>query len=57
VRSIRLESAATLDEPEVRELIRVALEHAKVPIDPKQKPRMEIRAVAKKQRPRQVRMK
>ncbi len=54
VRSIRLDSAATLDEPEVRELIRVALERAKVPIDPRQKARMEIRAVSIKQRPRRV---
>ena len=54
VRSIRLDSAATLDEPEVRELIGIALEQAKVPFDPKQKPRMEIRAVVKKQRPRRA---
>lgn len=54
VRSIRLDSAATLDEPEVRDLIRIALERAEVPIDPKQKPRMEIRAVVKKQRPRRA---
>jgi hypothetical protein len=52
VRSIRLDSAATLDEPEVRALVRAAIERAEVPFDPKQKGRMEIRAVAKKQRPR-----
>lgn len=54
VRSIRLDSAATLDEPEVRDLIRIALERAEVAIDPKHKPRMEIRAVVKKQRPRRA---
>jgi hypothetical protein len=52
VRSIRLETAATLDEPEVRELINVALNRAKVPFDPKQKRRLEIRAISNKQRPR-----
>jgi hypothetical protein len=52
VRRIRLDSEATLDEPEVQELINLALHRARVPIDPKQKPRMEIRAVVKKQRPR-----
>jgi hypothetical protein len=52
VRSIRLESAAILDEPEIRELIHVALNRAKVRFDPKQKRRLEIRAISKKQRPR-----
>jgi hypothetical protein len=52
VRSIRLESAATLDEPEIRELIDTALFRAKVPFNPKQKRRLEIRVIAKKQRPR-----
>lgn len=54
VRLIRLESERTLDEPEVRELINLALHRAPVPFDPKQKPRMEIRAIAKKQRPRRA---
>jgi len=52
VRWIRLESPSTLEEPEVRELINVALHWAKVPIDPKQTGRMIIRSVSKKQRPR-----
>jgi hypothetical protein len=52
VRSIRLESAATLDEPETRELINTALYRAKVPFDAKQKRRLVIRAISKKQRPR-----
>jgi hypothetical protein len=52
VRWIRLESPATLDEPEVHELINVALNRAPVPIDPKRKPRLVIRSISKKQRPR-----
>jgi hypothetical protein len=52
VRSIRLESAAALDEPEIRELINVALYRARVPFDPKQKRQLVIRAISKKQRPR-----
>jgi len=52
VRWIRLESPATLDEPEVLELINVALNRTKVAIDPKQKRRMVIRSISKKQRPR-----
>ena len=52
VRWIRLDPLSTLDEPEVRELINVALNRAKVPIDPKQKRRMVVRSVSKKQRPR-----
>jgi Domain of unknown function (DU1801) len=52
VRWIRLESPATLDDPKVHELINVALNRARVPIDPKQKPRLVIRSISKKQRPR-----
>jgi len=52
VRGIRLDCAALLDEPEVRELIRTAMERARVPFDPKRRASTEIRAVVKKQRPR-----
>jgi hypothetical protein len=52
IRGIRLEDAKTLDEPEVKALLRASMERAKVPFDAKQKGRMEIRAVVKKQRPR-----
>jgi hypothetical protein len=52
IRSIRFESAETLDEPEVRDLIGAAMERAKVRFDPERKTSMEIRAVVKKQRPR-----
>jgi hypothetical protein len=52
VRSIRLESAGMLDEPEIRELINLALNRAKVPFDPRQNRRLVIKAIARKQRPR-----
>jgi len=53
VRNIRLESTATLDEPDVRALIGVALARAKVRIEPDAKHRLIIRSVSAKQRPRQ----
>ena len=52
VRNLRLESAATLERPEVRALIQVALERAKTPMDPDARPRLVIRSVSAKQRPR-----
>ena len=52
VRSIVLESAGTLDDPAVEELIAQALERARVPFDFSQKRKLMIRAVAAKQRPR-----
>ena len=52
VRHIRMEGPETIDEPEVQELVKVALERAKVPIDPKQKRKLVIKSVSKKQRPR-----
>jgi hypothetical protein len=52
-----LESPATLYEPEIRKLIGVALQEAKVPISPKQKRRLVIKAISKKQRPRRPRRK
>ncbi len=52
VRRIRLDSIALLDELEIRELIHIAMRRAKAPFDPKQKRRMVIKAIAKKQRPR-----
>jgi hypothetical protein len=54
VRYVRMESAAVLDEPEVQELIRSAMQRAKVPIDPKHKGKMTIRAEVKKHRPRRA---
>ena len=52
VRNIRLESAATLDRPEVRALMKAALERAKVQIDAKSTHRLVIKSVSAKQRPR-----
>lgn len=54
VRNVRLESAATLDEPGVRALIDAALERAKVPIDPAGKHALIIKSVSAKQRPRRA---
>jgi len=51
-RHVRLETAETLGEPEVRELMKVAMERAKVQIDPKQKRKLLIKSVSAKQRPR-----
>ncbi len=52
VRYIRLEGPETLDEPEVQELISVAMVRAKVKFDPKQKRKLVIKSVSMKQRPR-----
>jgi hypothetical protein len=54
VRNVRLESAATLDRPEVRAMMKVALERAKAPLDPKGSHRLVIKSVSAKQRPRRV---
>jgi hypothetical protein len=54
VRSMRLESAAMLDKPEVRALIAAALDRAKTPIGTKSAHKLIIRAVAEKQRPRRA---
>jgi hypothetical protein len=52
VRSVRLESAATLDDPEIVSLMNTALHRAKVPLDPKQPRRLIIKSISAKQRPR-----
>lgn len=52
VRSLRLEDESTLARPEVRALMRTALERARTPMDPKGAPRLVIRSVSAKQRPR-----
>ena len=52
VRNVRLESAATLDRPEVEALIQAALDRAKTPMDPKGVHQLVIRSVSAKQRPR-----
>jgi hypothetical protein len=52
VRSIVLNSAGTLDDPAVEDLIAEAVERAVVPFDFARKRELMIRAVAEKQRPR-----
>lgn len=52
VRHIRLESAATLDEPAVRALMDEAVARSDAPFDPGGKHRLIIKSVAAKQRPR-----
>jgi hypothetical protein len=52
VRHIVLDDVALLDAPDVRKLFRLALERAKVPLDPKKRRSIVIRSVAEKQRPR-----
>jgi hypothetical protein len=52
VRGLRLTTAGVLEEPEIRDLIAVARERAKVRIDPGQKRKLIIKSVSKKQRPR-----
>jgi hypothetical protein len=54
VRNIRVESAATLDDPKVRQLIDVGLMRAKQPIPASGSHRLIIKSVSVKQRPRQV---
>jgi Domain of unknown function (DU1801) len=51
-RHVRLESAATLDNPDIVSLMNTALHRAKVPLDPKQPRRLIIKSIAAKQRPR-----
>jgi hypothetical protein len=52
VRRITLESAATLDDPEIVSLMNTALHRAKVPLDPKQRHQLIIKFISAKQRPR-----
>jgi hypothetical protein len=52
VRSIRLESAATLDDPKVRQLMDTALKRAKSPIPDDGSHQLIIKSVSAKQRPR-----
>ena len=52
VRSVRLQSPATLDDRDVRTLINAALVQARTPIDPTSKHQLIIKSVSAKQRPR-----
>ena len=51
-RHIVLESPRDLDKPSVRALLTVALERARVPIDPGATSRLIIKSISAKQRPR-----
>ena len=53
VRNIRLESADTLDDPKVRQLMDTALKRAKSPIPVDGRHQLIIKSVSAKQRPRQ----
>lgn len=52
VRNIQLETADTLDRPEVEALIAVALKRAKVPLAEQGRHQLIIKSVSEKQRPR-----
>jgi hypothetical protein len=52
VRFVTLTTADVLDEPEIRALMNVALNRAKVSLDPKQRGRLIIKSISAKQRPR-----
>ena len=54
VRNIRLETADTLDRPEVAALIAVALDRAKTPMPASGSHRLIIKSVSAKQRPRRA---
>jgi len=52
VRSIKLPDAATLAQPGVEALIAAAIKFAPVPFDPALRPRLIIKSISAKQRPR-----
>jgi hypothetical protein len=52
VRSLKLPTAATLDEPAVGAMIATAIAHAPVPFDSATHPRLIIKSISAKQRPR-----
>jgi hypothetical protein len=51
VRRVRLQTAETLDDPEIVALMNTALDRARVPFDPKQRYQLVIKSVSAKQRP------
>jgi hypothetical protein len=54
-RHVVIDDMTVFDEPAVRALIDVALQRAKVPLDPKQRRRLVIKSISAKQRPRRPR--
>lgn len=55
-RFIRIESAATLSRPEVKQLIAAAVAQGKTPLPASGKGKLVIRSISKKQRPRRARV-
>jgi hypothetical protein len=55
VRNARLSTAREFDNPQLQRLMEQAIEVSEVPLDPKQKRRLIIKSVSKKQRPRRAR--
>jgi len=55
VRHIVIEDVKLFDDPAVLRLVELALERAKVPLDPNQRRRLVIRSISEKQRPRRPR--
>jgi hypothetical protein len=53
-RFIRLENAATLEKPEVKELLDAAMQQAKAPLPRVGKGKLIVRSIAVKQRPRRI---
>lgn len=51
-RNTILDGADDLDDPAVRDLIRIALSRARVPLNPSQRRQLIIRSISAKQRPR-----
>ena len=54
VRSLRLPDAATLDRPEIQSLIAAAIDQSPVPFEPATRPKLIIRSISAKQRPRRA---
>lgn len=52
VRNIRLAAPTDLNKPEIREIMAAAMESARVPFGARASGKLEIRAIAAKQRPR-----
>ena len=55
VRNIKLDDPSTLDQPDVRALMSIAIARAKLPFEPGGRHRLIIKSVSAKQRPRRSR--
>lgn len=52
VRNLTVDRPSVLDDPQIRALMDEALRRAKAQMDPKQKPKLIVRSISAKQRPR-----